>query len=734
MQTKMSDLGRILAAAWTGARPQPPAKRASRPATFAKTLALTLATVMLLALLPAIPSPPAQAAGSVVTDWSGVEGDLYHYHEHSKGKGVPVIIMPVHFGPDDLAPGGKLQTAGTWAADAILGNPSVWGNRDFPFADFMAYIDVYIYIGSEEVSPVPRSGYVETFFEKYETAYELTAQLLKKDPTTMRMIYLGNSDMAGQVGGHAYGGAGALLSWGRNPENGGRYNWEGDGGKYWALHEFWGHAFMGMADEYPMDPYFDVTVPHVEASNMYVSESTPDDDVLPWKNFIGYSEVFEGKTYTIGKYHYPGLYTWRPTENGFLNENPHFYASIYHKWVFYSVATMFGGQYRTLYDFCAEYDITLPIPPDASYTDEDYWQKALIEGGEYVLTEDVSLTSQLVIRGNLTLDLNGKTFTVDPMPGEDSGIVVSGTLTITDSAGGGVLNVRAGNFEGNRWVAYVDNAAINTANGTLVVKSGTVNAEVVGGCGSAGIGSNYYQENNGTIRIEGGKVTAGSDYVAGIGGGMASGAGSVIITGGTVVAWGGRNGPDIGPGDFEGEIVGASGSVVITGGSVRYMRGATNGMQPTNGSADVYMTAVKLEGVNADERVTRISAPASHASDDVADMYTDEDGTLYLWLPEGDNQIALTIGGDYYSGAVDVTPDNKASVTLEKSVPPPTAVSPEPQISQPPASGNPAGGQGDASGSPQAGLWIAVAGAGAVIVAAAIGVTVYVKRKKAPPK
>ena len=174
-------------------------------------LAFALAILLTFGIIPFSAPQKIAANNSVVDTWTGGNGDLFHYHKSTKGKGVPIIIMPVHFGPDDLAAGGKLQTAGKWAADVILGADA--------FSDLMDYFDVYIHIEScpQGIFPVPQNGYVESFGEKYEKARQLTTQRLGKNPSVMRMIYLGNSDQAGQVGGHAYGGAGALLTWGNQP-------------------------------------------------------------------------------------------------------------------------------------------------------------------------------------------------------------------------------------------------------------------------------------------------------------------------------------------------------------------------------------------------------------------------------------------------------------------------------------------------------------------------------------
>jgi hypothetical protein len=137
-----------------------------------KIIARILTIVLLSVLLSAIISGPAAAldASGVVTTWTGNNGDLFLYHKHTEGTGIPIIIMPVHFGPGDLAAGGNLQTASKWAAELILASEA--------FSDLMDYFDIYIYIEScpNGIFPVPQSGYVDSFFDKYAKARELTAQ------------------------------------------------------------------------------------------------------------------------------------------------------------------------------------------------------------------------------------------------------------------------------------------------------------------------------------------------------------------------------------------------------------------------------------------------------------------------------------------------------------------------------------------------------------------------------
>ncbi len=192
------------------------------------------------------------------------------------------------------------------------------------------------------------------------------------------------------------------------------------------------------------------------------------------------------------------------------------------------------------------------IKPSDSPGDNLVYKAA--NGGTYVLQADFvdadKLTGQLNIGEDFTLDLNGYTLTIEIPNGGDNGIkIASGkTFIIKDSRSGGILNVS------NEEMTYVypigGSAAINTTDGTLIIESGTINAE--GGRGAAGIGGGY-GASGGEVIIIGGTVNAIGGYNggAGIGGGAGGtvggtrynggAGGNVAINGGMVTATGGNS-------------------------------------------------------------------------------------------------------------------------------------------------------------------------------------------------
>ena len=171
------------------------------------------------------------------------------------------------------------------------------------------------------------------------------------------------------------------------------------------------------------------------------------------------------------------------------------------------------------------------------------------------------------------------------------------------------------------------------AGGTTTISGGMVKAK--GGLG-AGIGAGNQGEDGGTTTIYGGIVTAqGGSYGAGIGGANGPG-GTVAIYGGTVIPVGGSGSPAIGHG---GTASGGYPSTTITGGSVRVALDAAD-PQPVNGSSTTLLP-VTCSGFGFGARVTirEYSAIPIHYGGN--DIYADDGGNIYLWLPQGTHRFLL---------------------------------------------------------------------------------------------
>ena len=669
---------------------------------------------------------------NVVDTWTGKEGDLVHILKSTKGSGVPIIIMPAGFGPQELAKNGRMYTATNWAKDVILGD-ILFQHSPFFRDVLMPYFDVYVYIRTDIKHPIPEdlagalaAGKIADFGQLYALAESLTVNMLDKKTQSMHIIYLGNShnDAAagytnvGQVGGHAYGGQGAFLTWGNRMDG---ISWEGNP-PYWALHEFWGHVFARFRDEYefytnPVDPIV-VVAPNV----IFAGTSRPSNVDVPWFNFIGFQDDDWDTPIDIYQLHANTTISWFPTSQGFMNGHV-MYVSMYHKWILYKQTMEYAGIITTLTDFCELMGITLTPPPPDIDTEEAKLRVAAMQGGTYKLEVDFNgidqpiLTRQLSVISDFTsgfiLDLNGRNLTVKVAEGAGIDIGLGKTFTIVDNSPEqtGTLTVEATgeNIAGIRVIG----------SSSIIIESGTVTA-ITKGRYAAGIGGvNHYSV--GDITITGGNVKAqGGHWGAGIGGGNCNaGTTNIIISGGKVSAAGGEGASSIGGGQgvggvnisisggivdvgippwgtgigngnygtgaivsISGGTIGTSGTIgtnrmfhtdgglfTITGGSINTTNLTISGEQPKNDNeTNVYLTTLTLEGVNEITEIEAISSPSNYG---INDMFTDADGKLYVWLPTGTNTpIELTANDIVYTGEVTITTDNKATATLIPKVTP----------------------------------------------------------------
>ena len=210
----------------------------------------------------------------------------------------------------------------------------------------------------------------------------------------------------------------------------------------------------------------------------------------------------------------------------------------------------------------------------------------------------------------------------------------SGTQTA-----GGTVNISGGTITATSGTcaAGIGGGAYGGAGGTVNISGGTVTA--VSTYSGAGIGGGMNGA-GGTVNISGGTVTAtGRNGGAGIGGGTGSAGGATAISGGTVTAAGSYSAADIGPGDGSTD----AGANTFTGGSILLVNDSI-ALAPSNATARVWCVTVTNLAPNTAVVVASLGAYG------VNDLFADENGRLYLWLP--DNDYIFTAGGSGYTAAV----------------------------------------------------------------------------------
>lgn len=257
--------------------------------------------------------------------------------------------------------------------------------------------------------------------------------------------------------------------------------------------------------------------------------------------------------------------------------------------------------------------------------------------------------------------------------GEGGGGGDGGTVTIN----GGAITAQGG-----------ENGTDSLANGGAGIGGGGGGPSVAlsGRGGNGGSGA--------AITISGGFVSAtGGKNGAGIGGGgggdsqrsgvVSGSGGTVTISGGTISAQGKGSGAGIGGGGqaaSSSSTGGSGGTVIISGGSVNAVSssvdyspaqaighgaGGSGGTLKNSATGlDVYLAAVTLEDVDTKTAVTALSTAPGYAYG-TKDLYTDNSGKLYLYLPADTKITAATTASAAYQAA---TGDVSATLWLVPQV------------------------------------------------------------------
>ena len=334
--------------------------------------------------------------------------------------------------------------------------------------------------------------------------------------------------------------------------------------------------------------------------------------------------------------------------------------------------------------------------------------------GQCVFTLDTLAVVSLFLEGTNTLTsgsnraglevVAGRTITIDHAPGD-----ITGSLTATsgyNAAGiggsiqenAGTININSGivNALGGGYFSSGIGGGNHAGAGTINISGGTVTA--TGGGFAAGIGTGGYAfasgHDVGTVTISGGTVTAtGGELSAGIGGGDSDPGGTVIISGGRVTATGGRGAAGIGGGGHWCDIAGEGATLSISGGTVFAIGGENGGpgigggvnnadgggtTPNVSGTSTFTGGSIRIDGgyaaddpTNGTNRVWCVTVPEltpnaptaviSLGTYGVNDLFADNDGKLYLWLPN--ENYAFTVGDADYEATV---ADTDTTATLKE--------------------------------------------------------------------
>lgn len=268
------------------------------------------------------------------TDFSK-DGEVEMLSAHTKGSGIPVVIMGDAFGDSEVADG-TYKTTMRQAIDNMFSEQPMTALRDY----FDVYM-VYAVSKNNDVGPVydtvfgtvmPSDGTTEVdgddsmVDEYYSKVLDKYKSQIKNEEDVFLIVVLNNNNYAGTTYMYQdnkgtpvnYSIAYCPVIDSLKSENFRRV----------MVHEVAGHGFAKLGDEYAYErqgaaPAEDrVAIDEVHGYGWYMNVSTTNDSIkAPWAQFLKDEDY---KTEKIG--FYEGGYTywtgvWRPTEKSMMNSN-----------------------------------------------------------------------------------------------------------------------------------------------------------------------------------------------------------------------------------------------------------------------------------------------------------------------------------------------------------------------------------------------------------------------------
>ena len=343
------------------------------------------------------------------------------------------------------------------------------------------------------------------------------------------------------------------------------------------------------------------------------------------------------------------------TRNGLEEQNTNYEISS----KFASITTKQGFEYTVLFDYTviegklAYLDIadgTIELKENSYKQGEKEYNYQ----GKYIIT-GTSTENTVKVIGTGTYDITIKDLKIDVVDkalcafDANSGYKMKETIVNLTLDGDNKLYSGYGAglmFRAIR--AKSDNLTEALSSKLIIDGNGILDAECKAGYDGAGIGGLYDANSPVTyIEINSGNIKAiGKGSGNGIGGGLRQPVGNIIINNGTIYATRGKDyGYGIGSWDATTEHIKINGANIYTTGMSKI---------PTDGENDLYKTQIKLKDAGENKKVTKLVTSDS-IEYGIKDMYTFEDGMLYLYLPEGSRTITVEADGKTYSGVVNTT-------------------------------------------------------------------------------
>jgi uncharacterized protein YjdB len=251
-------------------------------------------------------------------------------HKEGYGHGVKIVIVGESFSREDNSNDGLYETWCKKMASRLLNNDIV--------KNFRSYIDVYVAVAESPVSRINATtpGFfgtttkIGTNFGKANT-FTVQASPELSGFLNRSFILIANGMMGGWANfGYPAGNAGsAWWSTDMGSESG------NDISTYWMMHEFMGHGFASLADEYPgaMNTYDFASQRDGMVCNV---SSTNDLTKVPWKRFIGREGYEEVGAYGVCYDSRNCDPVWRPERHSIMvDDSQGHYYNAQSRWLIY---------------------------------------------------------------------------------------------------------------------------------------------------------------------------------------------------------------------------------------------------------------------------------------------------------------------------------------------------------------------------------------------------------------
>ena len=258
--------------------------------------------------------------------WEHGSGFKLWEHKEGYGHGVKITIVGECFSREDNKNDGVYEEWCKKMALRLLKNDIIRNFRD--------YIDIYVAVAESPASRISATppgifGTTVTVGTNFGAANAFTVTAIPElaDALNRSYILIANGMMGGW----------ALFGWPAGNCGGAWWSTDmaaqsrNDIGTYWMMHEFIGHGFASLADEYGYQGAKDTYSFEWQSSGMVRNVSNTDDlTKVPWKRFIGLEGYEEVGAYLVE----PGI--WKPESYSIMvNDQEGFYYNAQSRWLIY---------------------------------------------------------------------------------------------------------------------------------------------------------------------------------------------------------------------------------------------------------------------------------------------------------------------------------------------------------------------------------------------------------------